>query len=406
MPEITTREKATTDRFVWLACAGIVAAVVLIGNRDLIVGRAAPIWDATDYYGPMFSLVADHAKAWKLLLWNPWISAGSPDFADPQSGATSPILLLFGLLSSDPFRGFIYYWISAWTFGGFGMLILSRHLKCPPWGGLIASLGFISSGFYTGHGEHTTIVYSVSFLPWIVWRFDVALARTSYWNMVEVGVLWGLSALGGYPAIVILDPVFLAFWALGRVWFEDKSYSGLRRTIRQKLMFLVASLCLMGAIGTAVMSPCYIGFLEYTKGYSFRASALNRQRVVTEGPLPPKALLTFASPYLYLLNFPPHGIWPETDITMSSIYMGALAFSLAVVALLDRSRWRWWLGMIALFFMSCSVGSRLPIRGWLYDLLPHPIFSFPVFIQRVRDLHILCACCSGYDRPGSGANSW
>ena len=378
MSDIKTSAEPTENRYMWLAAASILAFVVIVGNLDLIRGKSAPIWDATDYYGPMFSLVADYAKAWKLLLWNPWINAGSPDFADPQSGATSPILLLFGLLSPDPFKGFIVYWISIWTFGGLGMLMLCRHLKCPAWGGLIASLGFVCSGFYTAHGEHTSIIYSISFLPWIVWRFDIALARRSYWSMVQAGALWGLSALGGYPAIVILDPIFLTFWALGRTWFVQGEFaSGRRGTIRQRLLFSVTGLFLMGVTGAAVMSPCYIGFLEYTRGYTLRTGGLSRQRV-DEGLLPPQALLTVASPYLYLLNSGPNRIWPETDISLSNIYIGALVFSLAVIALFNQSGWRRWLGIMALFFMSCSLGSHLPIRGWMYDLvLPTRYFRFP-----------------------------
>ena len=33
---------------------------------------------------------------------------------------------------------------------------------------------------------------------------------------MQAGLLWGLSALGGYPGMVILTFFFLMFWALGR----------------------------------------------------------------------------------------------------------------------------------------------------------------------------------------------
>lgn len=140
------------SRYLWFVAAVVIAVVLVIGNLDLVRGKSAPVWDAIDYYAPMFSLVADHAKAGKLLLWNPWINGGSPDFADPQSGANSPIILLLGVLSHDPFKAFVAYWIGLWVFGGLGMLWLLRHLRCPAWGALIVSLGFVSCGFYTGHG--------------------------------------------------------------------------------------------------------------------------------------------------------------------------------------------------------------------------------------------------------------
>jgi Bacterial membrane protein YfhO len=379
------------DRLRWVACACIVCAVVLLGNADLLMGRAAPIWDATDFYSPLFSLVADHAKAGKLLLWNPWMNGGSPDCADPQSGAGSPVILLLGLLFKSPLDGFVAYWLAFWMFGGLGMLALCRHLKSPAWGGLVASLGFVSCGFYTGHGEHTSILYSFSFLPWIVWRFDLALSRRSYWIMIQAGALWGLSGLGGYPAIVILDSIFLTLWAVGRVWFTDYDLVIAEPEKKKKVvLFAILGLCLVAVTGIAIMSPGYIGFLEYAKGYTTRVNALDRHRVIMEYPLPPQALSTLASPFLYLLNWPPYKIWPETDISLGNAYVGALTICLAVIALFRYSRWRWWLAFIIVLFMSAAVGGHLPVRGWFYDLVPLTrYFRFPALF----DAHGLFGLC-------------
>jgi len=367
------------SRYLWLVAAVVIAVVILIGNFDLVRGTSAPIWDAIDYYAPMFSLVADHAKVGRLLVWNPWINGGSPDFADPQSGANSPIILLLGVLSDDPFKAFVAYWIGLWIFGGLGVLWLFRHLRCPAWGALIVSLGFVSCGFYTGHGEHTSSLYSFSFLPWIVYRFDLGLERQSHWNMVEAGVLWGLSALGGYPAMVILDPIFLMLWALGRIWLAQGEFGRMSSVLLSKrLIFSGLGLSLLGVVGAAVMSPAYLSFIVDTKGYTFRSSSLDRQRAIVEGPLPPAAIGTLASPYLYLLNLAPYRIWPETDVSLSNIYTGVLVVSLAFAALQANRRWRLWLATIAAFFLACAVGTHLPLRGWLYDfVLPTRYFRFP-----------------------------
>ena len=395
-PRVTTESAKVfrSSRTAWLVSACLLAGVLVIGNSDLVMGKATPIWDANIFYGPFFSLVADHAKAGKLFLWNPWMDGGSPDFADPQVGATSPILLVFGLLSTNLLYGFVAYWMTIWIFGGIGMLLLCRHSGCPAWGGLIAALGFVASGFYTGHGEHTTILYSFSFLPWIIWRFDVALTRRSYWNMVVAGTLWGVSALGGYPALVILDPIFLAFWGLGRSCLgsseTDNAVSG---GTRSRLIFAVAGLSLFGLVGVAVMSPSYLGFLLYTRGYTTRTGGITRDYAMV-GPLPPPALATLASPFLYLLNLPPFLIWPETDISNSSVYTGALVVSLAAIAMFRRSKWRLWVGAIIVFFLACSVGNHLPIRGWLYDLIPPTrYFRFPALFSAyaITGLCILAA---------------
>ena len=75
----------------WLLAALSLTTLFLILNRELISGARVQIWDATAYYTPAFSLVADHARVGRLLLWDPWLAGGTPDFADPQVGAASPL---------------------------------------------------------------------------------------------------------------------------------------------------------------------------------------------------------------------------------------------------------------------------------------------------------------------------
>jgi hypothetical protein len=374
------------SRRAWILAACLVAAVVLVGCFPLLTGKAVPLWDAGEYFGPLFSLISDHAKAGHLMLWDPWISGGSPDFAEPQLGSASPVLLAFALLSPNPFHGFIAYWLAVWIFGGVGMMLLSKHLGAPVWGALVIALGFAACGVYTGNAEHTSWIYSFSFLPWIVWRFDKGLLERRYWFVIQAAVLWGLAAQGGYPGVTITDPIFLALWAAGRLWVGRNAYhanepgAGAPRirdfrmtgsANKRGAVYFVFSLLLLGLVGIAVMSPGYASFLRENRGYTVRASSLDRQFSLSSGVLPPAAYTTLASPYLYLLRRPDHRtIWPETDISMTNAYMGVLVTVLALAALARPSRWRLWLAGLAIFFGCCAVGNHLPVRGWLYDLVP------------------------------------
>jgi hypothetical protein len=145
--------------------------------------------------------------------------------------------------------------------------------------------------------------------------------------------------------------------------------SGISR--KRGATYFVLSLLLFALVGVAVMSPAYSSFLRENRGYTVRASSLDRQFSLSSGVLPPPAYATFASPYLYLLKLPDHRtIWPETDISMTNLYLGALVSVLALTALARPSRWRLWLTGLAIFFGCCAVGSHLPVRGWLYDLVP------------------------------------
>jgi hypothetical protein len=360
----------TTRRGVWILASSILGTAVLLGNLDLLSGKAAPTGDAMEYFAPLFSLTADHARSGKLLLWNPWVNAGSPDFSDPQIGASSPVVLLFTLIIPNPFVGFLAYWMVLWIVGALGMLLLCRHLHAPVWAALAISLGFLASGVFTGNAEHTSWICSFSLLPWILWRFDSAILDRSYCGVAQAGALWGLSALGGYPGPTIITPLFLALWGIGRLWIDGADLP-LVLGSEKKLTYFIKVLLILVGIGIAVLCPAYLSFLKETRGYTWRAGFLDRQFSLGSGVLPPAAFGTFASPYLYLLNLPGvRPLWPETDVSMSNIYMSILVTMFGLGALLRVSRWRAWLVLLALLAACCAVGSHLPVRGWLYDLVP------------------------------------
>src|SRR5262249_7788858 len=151
----------------------------------------------------------------------------------------------------------------------------------------------------------------------------------------------------------------------GEVW------SGTNR--RPSFRTVLFSLSLVVLIGSVVLLPSYFGFFYEGAGTHTRVGELNREIALSENALTPGALVTFASPYLPILKmkyfFKGIPIWPELDISMCSIYAGAIISVLACFALINRprDRWRWWLAGLALFSLACSFGDRLPLRGWLYD---------------------------------------
>ena len=352
----------------WWIAALLLFVALGLGNILLLSGNAAPVWDAVDYYAPHFALVTDQLRSGHLLRWDPWIGGGSPDWADPQVGSTSPILLAAGLLSINPLEGFIAYWMAVWAFGGVGMLLLARHLRSPAWGGAVAALGFAASGFYTGHGEHTTYVYSLSFLPWILWRLDAGLQDRDWWRGVQAAFLYGLSALGGYPAFTILTPGFLFMWVVGRVLWRDSGQA--EGDKRPSPVLAAVLLTLTVGVGFVIFIPSYTGVVAATYGFSDRIGPRPREEAISSNILAAGALSTFASPYLANLNLPPKKLWPETDVSMTSVYPGAACLGLALFGWRRRSGWRWWLVLMGVFFVCCALGDQLPLRGWLYDFVP------------------------------------
>jgi hypothetical protein len=236
-----TQALPQAEKLIWTIAALSLAVVLLIGNARLIAGKTAPIWDAWAFYGAEFSLVADHARAGHFLLWDPWVNGGTPDHADPTVGAASPILIGVAAISGGKQAGFVAYWLLVWFLGPLGLLLLGRHLGAPAWGAFIVAAGFAFCSFYTGHAEHTSFVYSYSFLPWFIWRFDKALASKRLFPALQAGALWGLSALGGYPQLTFLSACFLCLWGLGRCCLLEPAHS---RWTRPKFTFAILALVL------------------------------------------------------------------------------------------------------------------------------------------------------------------
>ncbi|HTS49219.1 MAG TPA: YfhO family protein [Bryobacteraceae bacterium] len=373
----------------WFLAALLLAVVFMICNLQIVNGSGAPIWDAEELFAPSFTLIADHARAGRIVLWNPWVSGGAPDYAEPELGVASPIAILVGAIMGGTGAGFRAYWLLIWFLGPLGLLLLARHLRAPPWAGFAVALGFAFCGFYTGQAEHTSSLYSISFLPWILWRIDAALEARALRPAVEAGALWGLSALGGYPALTILSGGFLFLWMLGWCWFSPRGKPASPATFSaavlwSRLSFGLAALALILCVGLLILAPSYIAFFsEGGTGYSDRGIANTairgigvrpRDQAIGEGVLQAGALSTFASPYLTTLKFGDDNskLWPRTDISLTNIYLGALISILSLVAIINQPRvsWRWWLLAVAAFFLACALGNQLPVRGWLYDYFP------------------------------------
>src|SRR5512143_3131071 len=176
----------------WLLAALWMVALFAVLERRPLTGRAVPLWDARDLHAPTQILVADHARAGRLLFWNPWSQAGVPDFADPQSGAFSPVSIAFGLATGGSTQGFLWLWLSHWLLGGVAMLALAARLGAPISGALVAALGWLYCGLYVGQAQHVPILISFSYLPLILLRADAAATGRRWLPAAQAGALWGL----------------------------------------------------------------------------------------------------------------------------------------------------------------------------------------------------------------------
>lgn len=355
----------------WLKTALLVVLTLLVLNTPLIIGVYCGRWDANDFFGPYYTLIADHARQGQLLLWTPLVDGGCPSGVDPQIGALSPLTVGMAAITGPSEFGFRCYWLLIWALGGLGMLFLARHLGAPLWAGFVAAIGYMFSGIYTGHAEHTTFLFVMSLLPWTLWRLDAAILTRRLFPAAQGGAFWGLAAMSGYPGLFFIGSCYLALWTLARVLQSghlDRSLPG-RRPRSQETILVLAVFLLVTAV---VLAPVYVGFVCETRGYSDRSGPLPRELAINDNALHPLALGTAASPYLAILGaMQKPRLWP-TDVSTCSVYLCPVLLGLALTGLLNRPRdgFRWFLACVALLCLGCALGGVLPLRGWLYDLLP------------------------------------
>ncbi|MFL6541090.1 MAG: hypothetical protein ACJ8HU_10015 [Chthoniobacterales bacterium] len=349
----------------WRDAAIIFAVTLLVANWQLLIGRAYEKWDAFDLGTPYFTLLADFTRAGRLLFWNPWISGGSPDFAAPGSGTFSPLILFFALITGGGGIGFDIYWLAVWLGGGLGMLMLGRHLGAPAWAALAVALGFVFSGFYSGHAEHTSVLCSYSFIPWIIWRLDKALLEARLFPAVQAGALWGLSGLEGYASLTLCTVGLILAWGIGR-WIGREEQNAAVTWWRA-----LRGVAITGIVGVAVLSPSYVSFAHEGAGYSDRGEPLSRAEAIGSNALSPTAVATVASPSLIALNPSKTSLWSYTDVSSRNLYTGGVTIVLASLALVGgrRNTWRWYILALALLALGFALARALPLRGWAYDFI-------------------------------------
>ncbi|MEZ5980116.1 MAG: hypothetical protein R3F34_18150 [Planctomycetota bacterium] len=152
----------------------LAALALLLLEWPLVVGAASPVGDAANFQLPYEMLVGDFARAGEFLLWNPWTNGGSPDGAEPQVGAFSPIATLAGLVGGGSTTSFVLLWFATWCLSAFGFARLATHLGAPPWASFGVALAWATNGAFTGHAGHTCFVHAFAFLPWSILFLDRA----------------------------------------------------------------------------------------------------------------------------------------------------------------------------------------------------------------------------------------
>ncbi len=342
--------------------------------------------DALNYFLPVRTLITESYANYQLPLWTPYINFGYPVHSDMQAGVWNPFVQLLSL--AGPYKLYtlqletlLYIYIS-----GMGMFFLLRHFNVHPYANLLASCGFMLSGFNSDSCQFLYWIAGNSFLPFVFLFYYRLLHERLIRHAAGTALALFLFLVCGSPADFIIN-AYLMLAMLGAFIFsalKNKS-PGLnwKKLIGLHLLVIVLFLLLS--------APALLSFLQ-GRSVMARGTGISAADALTNSLYPP-----LVSSYLA-----PLPIWkmPGAEVTdplTRNSYMGIAAFLLTLLAFLTKSRsplvsFSKWASIVFLVF---SFGQYGGLRMLTYDLLPlmdtfrHPANAkmFTLFFGAILSAH-------------------
>jgi len=236
-----------------------------------------------------------------LPLWDPFLFAGHPFFANGQHSALYPLSLVFHLFPLP--RAYGIFIALQLGLAGIWMYLLGRALGARRLGAFLAGIAFQFSGFLVVSVVHPMIVAAASWLPLLLALTELTIQRRSFlkrgqstlpWAMLGAVAL-GLQMLAGHAEITYFTLLVLAAFAVWRL-----SYTALttpRAQWRAEVLSPAAGLLLMMVLGLGLGAVQFIPLYEVVRT-SFRQGAVTLEQVLSWA-YPKRRILTFLVPNFF-----------------------------------------------------------------------------------------------------------
>lgn len=358
----------------WVIACLLLFASAFALTWPWLFGFVTVPWDAKAHFQPQAAFLAQSLHSGQSPFWTPYVFAGHPQIADPQSLIFSPPHLVMAMLTPNP--GFILVdMISFGTlvFGALGIIGFGRDRRWHPAAALIAAIAFAFGGASAWRIQHTGQIMSLAYFPWSLWMLDRGLRLGS----ARYGALAGF-----FAALTVLDPDQVSFLSLivltGYVLAHWLGGPGILPRMRASLRPLATG----ALVGIAIITLQILMVLSFADGS-------NRAKIEIEdallGSLHPTNLLSFVIANLFGTIGPgrdfwgaPSSHWPYIvhswlSRNMTNVYMGLLPALGALVWLGSRaaySRRGWVLAVMFLLMVAYALGRYTPVFTLFYQLVP------------------------------------
>ncbi len=325
--------------------------------RGQILSGQSPFWDAAHF-------------------------GGYPFLSNPQVAIFYPPTWL--MLIFRPNLGFTLYLILHVWLAGVGMYLfvwesLSQQ-PTPPnalgedqlpiwwhdareWGGLIAAVGWMFSGFVAARifAGHIGLLATHVWLGLLLWGTLCTLRNWSVWKAILLGVPFGMAILAGHTTSLLYVGMVWGLYAVYLIF--DLSFP--RR--RDAILTTFGTLVIAGVVGLLLSGVQLVPLVEFA-GLAGR-SAETTFDFASRFSFPPEHLITLFIPAFF--GEPAQiGYWGAENFAELTVYAGVLPLLALLLAIGSRLPQRWfWIGIIALGILL-GVGHYGFLFEIFYDYVP------------------------------------
>ena len=343
----------------------VLILIAWLGYYEISFFRHTLKWDVIDQYYPWRMYVVQCLRNGFWPLWNPYEQFGYPMHADPQSGVWYPVVWLFSLFGPYTLYSVQLEFMLHVALGGVGMLLFLQKAGIQQTVSFFLAVCYMFCGLFIGNAQHLTFTVAACWIPFILYSF-IQLTQTPGIKHAAQFALFGYLLLsGGYPAFAIILFYILIACTLILLITKRKNSTW----IKQFLIYSFAAVLLLVLASSALLYSVW-----QSSDYLARAEGLS-YKVASFGPYSPQSLLSFFFPLASAKEF----AFFDTDISMSSTYVGLIAFAGFIAFLFSaKSRWQWLLLVATLLVALTAFGRYTPVHKLVYSFVPMmDLFRFP-----------------------------
>ncbi len=353
----------------WAAAVVLYALAWLALAWPWLSGAVTIPWDAKAHFYPQLQFLAQSLHRGESPFWAPFVFAGQPQVADPQSLVFSPPFLLLAALNPNPgLQAFDAVVLGSLGLGGLFVMLLFRDRGWHPAGALVAALAFAFGCSAAWRVQHVGQVLSLAFWPAALLLLLRAMERRSLAYGFGAGLVAGFMVLGR-DQVALLGAWLLVGAVIAQGFRERRPVTLVRP--------LLAGL----AGGLLVVAGPVLLTLLMAEGSNRPSIAYGEAR---RGAVHPALLLTAVVPNLFGVDGPfmeywgpPSPRWGESSYVlarnMGVVYAGALPFAVLVAGLFRGVLWAREIRPVTVglvLVLLYALGNVTPVFRVAFELLP------------------------------------